>query len=175
MNIKCTHTHTCTWYSAGSLTQKHSPDDQYEEGRVLYPALFVWNWESHSSLTDDSKLKPEVWFYIRSVWRNCSPNLLYWRLNHKEEISLIATLQKWIKHQCFMDLKHAVAYCIKISVLIMLENWNVILLNIYILPVLYTYIPNVINITYVLFSKWHPVIRPTKIFLLNPISWKNLL
>ncbi len=140
MNIKCTHTHTCTWYSAGSLTQKHSPDDQYEEGRVLYPARFVWNWESHSSLTDDSKLKPEVWFYIRSVWRNCSPNLLYWRLNHKEEISLIATLQKWIK-----PVLHGFKTCCSLlyknhCVLIMLENWNVILLNIYIFFLCYIHI-----------------------------------
>ncbi len=125
MNIERAHTHTYTHMIFCSLAYTKTLTRRSIWGRKSF-------------LSGSVCLKVSISFIIlklmtanrglKSVWRKSSSNLLYWTLNHKEEISLIAAFQKWIKHQRFMDLKHAVDYCIKI---IMLENWNVIIEYIY--------------------------------------------
>lgn len=130
MNIKCTHTHTCTWYSTRSLTQKHTPDDQYEERRVLYPALFVWNWETkeseyliHHTKTDDSKPRPEVWFYILSVWKEMFSKSSLLNVKPQRTDQFNCHFTEVNKTPVLRGFKTCL-YCIKMTVLIMLENWN---------------------------------------------------
>ncbi len=74
MNIECTHTHTHTHDILQPRLHKntHQTINMRKEEFSIRLCLFETENLIHHTKTDDSKPRPEVWFYSRSVWRKSS-------------------------------------------------------------------------------------------------------